>query len=106
MKFTVIDRSKAPEPPRPGASKNVAVYDRLVAALEPGKVARIEPDPNETPRGIKTSLARAAKRAGRQLRSWDHGNVVYVELVEALPSADDWDPVAEAATTPGDPREI
>ena len=82
MKFTVIDRSRAPEPPRPGVSKNVAVYDQLVASLVPGKVARIEPDPNETPRGIKTSLSRAAQRAGLRVRSWDSGSAVFAELEE------------------------
>jgi len=83
LKFAVIDRSKAPEPPRPGVSKNVAVYDQLVASLVPGRVARIEPDPNETPRGIKTSIARAAQRAGRRVRSWGQGNVVYAELMDS-----------------------
>ena len=81
MKCMVLDRSKAPEPPRPRASKNAVVYDQLVASVMPGKAACIEPDPNETLWGSRPRSPEWPS-AGIRVRGWERGNVVYAELMD------------------------
>ena len=82
MKFSLIDRGKAPTPKTSTANKNAQLFDELVGALVRGKVARIDLSGKETPRGVKASITRAARRAGRGVRSWDVDGKVYAELVE------------------------
>ena len=85
MKFSLIDRNKAPEPKAKAAGKT-GQFDEVVNSLVPGKAARIEPQGKETPRGIKASITRAAKRHGKTVRSWDVDGKVYAELVEEAPT--------------------
>ena len=82
MKYSLIDRSKAPDPRTAGPNKNVDVFNDLVNALVPGKAARIELSGKETPRGVKASITRAATRMGKKVRSWDVDGKVYAEVVE------------------------
>ncbi len=81
MKFSLIDRSKAPEPKSATANKNVDIFNELVTSLVPGKAARVELTGKETPRGVKASITRAARRMGKPVRSWDVDGKVYAELV-------------------------
>ena len=85
MKFSLIDRSKAPEP-KTKAGGTTSQFDKVVNSLVPGKAARIEPQGKETPRGIKVSISRAAKRNGKRVRSWDADGKVYAELVDEAPT--------------------
>ncbi len=80
MKFSLIDRSKAPDPKSSSANKNVDIFNELVTSLVPGKVARVELTGKETPRGVKASITRAGKRMGKPVRSWDVDGKVYAEL--------------------------
>ena len=82
MKYSLIDRNKAPDPKTAGTNKNVDVFNELVNALVPGKAARIELSGKETPRGVKASITRAATRMGKKVRSWDVDGKVYAEVVE------------------------
>ncbi len=82
MKYSLIDRSKAPDPKSAGPNKNVDLFNELVNALVPGKAARIELSGKETARGVKASITRAGTRMGRKVRSWDVDGKVYAELVE------------------------
>ena len=82
MKYSLIDRGKAPDPKTATANKSAELYNELVASLVPGKAARVELSGKETPRGVKASITRAAKRAGRTVRSWDVDGKVYAELVD------------------------
>ena len=82
MKYSLIDRSKAPDPKTAGTNKNVDLFNELVTALMPGKAARVELSGKETPRGVKASISRAATRMGKKVRSWDVDGKVYAELVE------------------------
>ena len=84
MKYSLIDRGKAPQPKAKPASA-AALFDGLVASLVPGKAARVEPTGKGTPRGLKASITRAAERAGRRVRSRDADGKVYAELVEGAP---------------------
>ena len=86
MKYSLIDRGKAPQPKAKPASA-AALFDGLVASLVLGKAARVEPTGKGTPRGLKASITRAARRAGRTVRSWDADGKVYAELVEDRPTS-------------------
>ncbi len=80
MKYTLIDREKAPTESIQTTSERRRQSEQIVAALVPGKAAKIELGPKDTARGVKASLTRAAKRQNRQVRSWDINGVVYAEL--------------------------
>lgn len=80
MKYTLIDREKAPTESLQTTSERRRQSEQIVAALVPGKAAKIELGPKDTARGVKASLTRAAKRQNRQVRSWDINGVVYAEL--------------------------
>jgi len=80
MKFTLIDREKAPTESIQTTSERRRQSEQIVSALVPGKAAKIELGPKDTARGVKASLTRAAKRQNRQVRSWDINGVVYAEL--------------------------
>ena len=84
VKFTMIDQSKAPRP-KAKPTGATAQFDELVNALVPGKVARIEASGKESPRGIKASITRAAKRTGKRVHSWDVDGKVYAALIEGEP---------------------
>ena len=91
MKYSLIDRSKAPAPKaKPAAT--AALFDELVNSLTPGMAARVELSSKETPRGVKASITRAAKRAGPRVRSWDVDGRVYAELVDDAPAPADAGP--------------
>jgi len=80
MKYTLIDREKAPTESLQTTSERRRQSEQIVSALVPGKAAKIELGPKDTARGVKASLTRAAKRQNRQVRSWDINGVVYAEL--------------------------
>lgn len=83
MKYTLIDREKAPrEALEVSPSERRRLSEDVVISLIPGKVAEIKLGPKDTPRGVKASLTRASKRHARPVRSWDVKGVVYAELVE------------------------
>ena len=80
MKYTLIDRERAPTESIQTTSERRRQSEQIVSALVPGKAAKIELGPKDTARGVKASLTRAAKRQNRQVRSWDINGVVYAEL--------------------------
>ncbi len=82
MKITVIEASEAPTRPGGPMSKRTAAITELLAALAPGKVARVELEASETARGAKASITRAAKKRGREVAAWDSDGVVYAQLAD------------------------
>ena len=80
MKYSLIDRSKAPNPQARTTNKRTQLTNEIVGSLVPGKVAKVELTGNETIRGTKAAITRAAKRLGRNIRTWDSNGVVYAEL--------------------------
>jgi hypothetical protein len=84
MKYTLIDREHIPpQSTELTMTERRRQSERVVAELVPGKAAKIEPGPKDTPRGIKASLTRAAKRQNRAIQSWEIDGVVYAELVQS-----------------------
>lgn len=81
MKYTLIDREKAPDENTATApSERRRQSEQIVSELVPGKAAKIDLGPKDTTRGVKASLTRAAKRQNRPVRSWEINGVVYAEL--------------------------
>lgn len=82
MKMSLIDAEQAP--PRPGGpySKRTTQVHNMVASLVAGKVAKIELEGNETARGAKASVTRAAKKLGRSVAVWDSEGAVYAQLAD------------------------
>jgi hypothetical protein len=82
VKYELIDRSAAPAKPGAPKSQRATVVQAIVADLGPGKVAKVELEGSETPRGTKASISRAARSAGRPVAVWSDDRAVYVELAE------------------------
>jgi hypothetical protein len=83
MNYTFIDRSDAPARAPERARRRVEGMDELIAALEPGKVARIEMSENEKPRGVADQVYKTATRSGMLVDVWDVGGILYVEPASA-----------------------
>lgn len=85
MKYTFIDRAEAPARAPERARRQVEGMDKLIAALEPGKVARIEMAENEKPRGVADQVYKTASRSGIVVDVWDVAGVLYVERQSPSP---------------------
>ena len=79
-KYEIIDAKDAPALP---AKKSNAAEEAesIIKQLGKGKVAKVEPDPEQTIRGLRVSLGRSAKAAGIGLQTWDADGVLYVKLL-------------------------
>ena len=83
----------AEAPPRPAfrrGGKRHQELEALVAALAPGKVARIEPTASDKPESLVRLLYETAARVGRPIavREGDDGRVyAYLDEPERLPGA-------------------
>lgn len=72
---TILAPEEAPPPPPPKpVSPRMAA---AVAALRPGAVARITPDPGETVRAVRDDFHRAAIAAGRRVETWGQDGLLY-----------------------------
>lgn len=86
LKYEMIAADQAPARPAGPMNARARAVQSLIGALEPGRVAQVEPEGSETVRGTKASISRAAKNAGRTVAVWDSDGAVYVELVEGRPA--------------------
>jgi hypothetical protein len=80
MKVTTIRPEEAPPKPRPTASKMTRQVEEMLTNLKPGAVARIDLEGDETARGLKSSITRAARRMGKDVDLWDASGAVFVQL--------------------------
>ncbi|HEU5432552.1 MAG TPA: hypothetical protein VFU81_12865 [Thermomicrobiales bacterium] len=80
MKVTTIRPEEAPPKPRPTASKLTRQVEQMLTNLKPGTVAKIDREGDETTRGVKASITRAAKRMGKNVDTWDAGGAVFAQL--------------------------
>jgi hypothetical protein len=83
MHYTLIDRAAAPARMPDRGKRRSPEIDQLVAALTPGKVARVELTADEKPRGIIYRILRSAARQGRVVDAWEVGGFVYAELARS-----------------------
>lgn len=79
MPVTIIDEKEAPAPPKFSSALTLMSLE-VLNGLKKGKVARITPDEDETPRGVKQSLARIAKANNTKISLWEVDSVVYAKL--------------------------
>lgn len=86
--FERVPESKAPPPPRsslPAALQaRMREFDSFLADLAPGEVGRLEPERDETTRGVSMRLSRASKRTNQPIEVWAADGIVYFKsMVEA-----------------------
>ena len=80
MNYTVIPSQEAPARAPERARRRIQGMEELVAALEPGKVARIELSDDEKARVVTEQLFKTATRSGKLVDVWEVGGVLYAEL--------------------------
>jgi hypothetical protein len=85
VKYELIDASAAPPKPASPQNKRQQMVQSIILDLVPGKVARVQLEGKEAPRGVKTSLTRAAKKMGKSINVWDAQGAVYAEIAEDRP---------------------
>lgn len=81
MKFKMIDANEAPGLAKP-VNKSRQIVTQMINELEPGKVAVITPEKDESIRGLKSTATRAGNREDRKVKAWDVDGRVYVRLVD------------------------
>ena len=81
-KLTVRELSEVPGPSRSPKAVQEAQreYERFIDSVN-GDVGELELDPDESSRGVKVRLRRAATRLGKEIESWDANGRVYFRLV-------------------------
>jgi hypothetical protein len=81
--FEVLSAKDAPERPRrPGASaQRQREYEAYVTGLGKGRVGRLQPGKDETPRAVAVRVSRAARRLGREVETWVVDGAVYFRAV-------------------------
>ncbi len=71
MPYKYVEADKAPaKPVKYQASKSSEYFREIILGLELGKVAAITPDENQSQRGIKISVGRAASSLDKKVTSW------------------------------------
>lgn len=70
----------APEAARKISNK--AVFSRnVINSIEPGFAAELTPTDDETARGLRVSLSRAARDLNVKIHAWEHDGRIYVARV-------------------------
>lgn len=85
MNYTVMAREEAPARPPERIKRRPAGIDELIAALEPGKIARVDLGEDERSRPMIEQIHRAGTRAGKLVDVWEVAGTLYAEL--ATPGA-------------------
>jgi hypothetical protein len=82
MKVKMIDAASVTPPPRQQSAKARAAMELIsnLYAESGSKVAQIEPDVDESIRGLKTSISRQAKTMNKAVRVWDQNGSVFVAV--------------------------
>lgn len=70
--FSVIKDSEAPRPARQTGrlAARMREYEKYVEQVTQGKVGKLVPSPEETPRAIAMRVSRAARRIGKNVNTW------------------------------------
>lgn len=68
-KIETIKSSEAPPPPKKMSESSQQIFTAL-SALKKDEVLRLQPDPDKSMRGLKTSVGRVASRNKLKIESW------------------------------------
>ena len=82
MQYTLIDSSEAPARMPRRARRRHPEIEELIAALEPGKVARITVPKGTKGRSVGYRIMQTAARRRKMIDVWEVGGVLYAELAE------------------------
>ena len=69
MGYEYIEEKDAPNPPKP-VNKSTAKFLEILEGLEKRKVAKVEPEPGQSLRGMKVSFGRLASNRGMNITTW------------------------------------
>lgn len=81
-RIETIKASEAPPPPRKMSKSSQAIFSAL-SALKKDEVLRLQPDPDKSMRGLKTSVGRVASRNALKVESWTDDNEEYLYVRKA-----------------------
>lgn len=81
-RIETIKASEAPPPPRKMSKSSQAIFSAL-SALKKDEVLRLQPDPDKSMRGLKTSVGRVASRNALKVESWTDDNDEYLYVRKA-----------------------
>jgi hypothetical protein len=81
-RIDVIKASEAPAPPKKMSKASSEIYNAIVK-LKKDEVLRIQPDPDKSLRGLKTSVGRVASSNDLKIETWsDEDDVLYVRRAQ------------------------
>lgn len=80
--WSVIDAKEAPEEDYKSASKMMNESLQIVGAIKPNKVVQIDLGPEDNAKGVRLSLAHAARKLGKQIHTYQKNESVFVRLKE------------------------
>lgn len=80
--FSVIDEKAAPKPLKQSGrlAMRMREYEGYVKDVPPGKVGKLTPGRDESPRGIALRIGRAARRVDKVAETWIVGGDVYFKV--------------------------
>ena len=82
--FTTIPIAEAPPPPQTGGAgagdATRLLLTEYVASIGKGEVGSFELEDGDNPRGTKMRIHAAARRAGRKVKIWESGGILYVAV--------------------------
>ena len=81
-KIETIKASLAPDPPKK-MSKETAEILAAINSLKKDEVLRLQPDPDKSIRGLKTSVGRIASSNGFKVESWTDAAEEYLYVRKA-----------------------
>jgi hypothetical protein len=81
MNYEIIEKSDAPAQGPDRRKRRLPAIEEMVAALEVGKVARIQLADDEKPRPIIEQIFKTGARHGKIVDVWEVGGMLYAEQV-------------------------
>jgi hypothetical protein len=80
VKIKRIKAEQAPPKHKQSVSKMSRDLEAHIAVLGSDEVIQIQPDADQSIRGVKSSLTRTANRVGKKVETWDVDGTVYARL--------------------------
>ncbi len=81
-KIETIKASEAPPPPKKMSRSSQAIFSAL-SALKKDEVLRLQPDPDKSMRGLKTSVGRVASSNNLKIETWTDPTEDYLYVRKA-----------------------
>ena len=82
VEFSVVKESEAPRPTKQSGrlAARMREFEKYIDSVPAGRVGKLVPTGNETPRGIALRVSRAGKRKNRAISTWVVDGTVYYSV--------------------------